>query len=93
MAERLILLALLYLQEYRLCPIPPSVNFQDIQTIITRTKQPHVRKGQGVPKDEGKAIHWFKKAAEQGDADAQKSLGIAAQKGNENAKKALVRLK
>jgi TPR repeat protein len=49
--------------------------------------------GQGVPKDEAKAVHWYEKAAEQGEANAQKNLGIAAQKGNESAKKALERLK
>ena len=29
----------------------------------------------GVPKDEAEAVRWFRKAAEQGDADAQRSLG------------------
>lgn len=33
-------------------------------------------KGQGVPKNNGKAMKWFKKAAEQGHADAQYNLGV-----------------
>jgi TPR repeat protein len=49
--------------------------------------------GQGVPKDEAKAAHWWIKAAEQGYADARKNLSVMAKKGNENAKKALERLK
>src|ERR1022692_1369702 len=31
--------------------------------------------GQGVPKDEAQAVSWFRKAAEQGNADAQERLG------------------
>ena len=50
-------------------------------------------KGQGVPKDEAKAVHWYEKAAEQGHAKAQKNLDVMPQRGNENAKKALERLK
>ncbi len=33
-------------------------------------------RGQGVPKDYSEGLKWFRKAAEQGDADAQ--LGLAA---------------
>jgi len=31
--------------------------------------------GQGVPKDAAKAVHWYRKAAEQGSASAQSNLG------------------
>jgi TPR repeat protein len=33
------------------------------------------KSGQGVTKDEKKAVYWYTKAAEQGDADAQCNLG------------------
>jgi len=29
------------------------------------------RKGKGVPKNKAEAVKWYRKAAEQGDADAQ----------------------
>jgi TPR repeat protein len=32
--------------------------------------------GEGVAKDEGKAVEWFKKAADQGNVDAQNNLGV-----------------
>jgi len=32
--------------------------------------------GKGVPKDYAEAVKWFRKAAEQGDADAQGFLGV-----------------
>ena len=32
-------------------------------------------KGQGVPQDYAEAVKWFRKAADQGDADAQNNLG------------------
>jgi TPR repeat protein len=35
--------------------------------------------GKGVAKDEVQAVTWFRKAAEQGDADAQASLKKLAQ--------------
>ena len=31
--------------------------------------------GKGVSKDESEAVRWYRKAAEQGDADAQANLG------------------
>jgi uncharacterized protein len=34
------------------------------------------RIGDGVPKNATKAAEWFKKAAAQGDADAQFNLGV-----------------
>ena len=37
--------------------------------------------GQGVPKDYGKAAHWFRLAANQGNARAQYSLGLLYYKG------------
>ena len=37
--------------------------------------------GQGVEKDEAKAVEWFRKAAEQGDARAQLNLGLCFQEG------------
>ena len=33
-------------------------------------------KGEGVPEDDAEAVKWFRKAAEQGDADAQVNLGL-----------------
>ncbi len=33
--------------------------------------------GNGVPKNAIEAVHWYRKAAEQGDADAQINLGVA----------------
>jgi TPR repeat protein len=35
------------------------------------------RNGQGVPQDDAQAVAWWRQAAEQGDADAQYSLGLA----------------
>ena len=35
------------------------------------------KNGEGVPKNEVEAVKWFRKAAEQGDADAQFYLGWA----------------
>ena len=32
--------------------------------------------GQGVPQDRAEAARWYRKAAEQGDADAQFNLGL-----------------
>jgi uncharacterized protein len=32
--------------------------------------------GQGVPQDYAVAVSWYRKAAEQGDADAQVNLGV-----------------
>jgi len=32
--------------------------------------------GEGVPKDSVQAVKWFRKAAEQGDADSQFNLGV-----------------
>ena len=32
--------------------------------------------GQGVAKDDGLAVKWYRLAAEQGDADAQSKLGF-----------------
>ena len=37
--------------------------------------------GNGVPKDEVKAVMWFRKAAEQGSASAQNNLGVAYDEG------------
>ena len=31
--------------------------------------------GRGVPQDEAEAVRWYRKAAEQGDGDAQNNLG------------------
>ena len=33
-------------------------------------------KGEGVPENDAEAVKWFRKAAEQGDADAQYNLGV-----------------
>ncbi len=33
-------------------------------------------KGLGVPHDHAEAVKWFRKATEQGDADAQNNLGV-----------------
>ena len=38
--------------------------------------------GQGVPQDYEKAIAWYRKAAEQGDASAQNNLGVMYDEGN-----------
>ena len=32
--------------------------------------------GKGVPQDDAEAVRWYRKAAEQGDADAQNNLGM-----------------
>jgi hypothetical protein len=32
--------------------------------------------GRGVARDSGKAMEWYRKAAEQGDADAEQRLGL-----------------
>ena len=32
--------------------------------------------GKGVPKDDAKAVHWYTKAAKQGDASAQYMVGV-----------------
>jgi TPR repeat protein len=32
-------------------------------------------KGRGVPQDDAEAVKWYRKAAEQGDANAQYNLG------------------
>jgi TPR repeat protein len=37
--------------------------------------------GQGVPQDDQQALYWYRKTAEQGDADAQLSLGLMCAKG------------
>jgi len=37
--------------------------------------------GQGVPKNDVKAVHWYRKAAEQGFAVAQSGLGTMYAKG------------
>ena len=34
------------------------------------------RNGEGVPQDDGEAVTWYRKAAEQGNADAQTNLGF-----------------
>ncbi len=33
-------------------------------------------KGEGVPQDDAEALRWYRRAAEQGDADAQFGLGL-----------------
>jgi TPR repeat protein len=38
--------------------------------------------GNGVPQDYAQAIGWFRKAAEQGDANAQYALGFMYANGN-----------
>ena len=42
--------------------------------------------GQGIPEDEKQAIYWWKKAANQGSADAMFQLGSAFLFGNQTAK-------
>ena len=37
--------------------------------------------GIGIAKDSAKAVEWFQKAAEQGDADSQNSLGYCLHNG------------
>jgi len=37
--------------------------------------------GEGVPQDQKQAVHWYSKAAKQGDADAQFNLGIMYARG------------
>ena len=37
--------------------------------------------GRGVPKDETQAVAWFRKSADQGDADAQANLGLMYKSG------------
>ena len=37
--------------------------------------------GEGVPQDHARAARWFLKAAKQGDADAQLSVGLMYDKG------------
>jgi TPR repeat protein len=39
------------------------------------------RSGQGVPQDYTEAAKWYRKAAEQGDTEAQYNLGLAYTKG------------
>ena len=39
------------------------------------------RTGLGVRQDYAEAVKWYRKAAEQGDADAQNSLGVMYRKG------------
>jgi TPR repeat protein len=36
------------------------------------------RKGEGVPKDDAEAAKWFRKAADQGDANAHSTSGSCA---------------
>ncbi|KIO47791.1 tetratricopeptide repeat protein, partial [Nitrosospira sp. NpAV] len=38
-------------------------------------------KGRGVAQDDREAVSWYRKAAEQGNADAQYNLGLAYTKG------------
>ena len=38
-------------------------------------------KGKGVPQDDAEAVKWYRKAAEQGNADAQNWLGWMYQNG------------
>ena len=38
-------------------------------------------KAKGVPKNASQAVTWYRKAAEQGDADAQFNLGVMYAKG------------
>jgi len=38
--------------------------------------------GEGVPQDHKEAIKWFRKAAEQGDADAQRYIGVLYKDGD-----------
>ena len=42
--------------------------------------------GQGVAKDEVEAVKWYRKAAEQNDADAQNNLGVCYANGQGVAK-------
>ena len=39
------------------------------------------RQGLGVPQDDKEAVNWYRKSAEQGDADAQHNLGVMYKKG------------
>ncbi len=39
------------------------------------------RKGLGVPQDDARAVKWYRKAAEQGDARAQNNLGLMYRNG------------
>ena len=36
--------------------------------------------GQGVPQDDAEAVAWYRRAAEQGDADAQFQLGVGVRR-------------
>ena len=40
--------------------------------------------GEGVTKDYGQAVNWFRKGAEQGNADAQWRLGVMYNRGDES---------
>ena len=42
------------------------------------------RFGQGVPQDYAQAVQWYRKAADQGDADAQSTLGLMYRRGEES---------
>ena len=37
--------------------------------------------GEGIPQDNEQAVKWYRKAAEQGNADAQNNLGVCYVKG------------
>ena len=43
----------------------------------------HIRPGRGVPQDYAEAVRWYRKAAEQGNATAQFSLGFMYDEGQE----------
>jgi hypothetical protein len=48
---------------------------------IARSEQLADGKGNGVPKDDVEAVKWYRKSAEQGNADAQYNLGVCYEYG------------
>jgi TPR repeat protein len=52
---------------------PPRQSLKEGKTIYDE--------GQGIPKDDSEAVKWYRKAAEQGHADAQYNLGVMYYKG------------
>ena len=73
---------------FLLAVTPASAQDQDYEAIrhaaersadadAQNSSRVHVRKGLGVPQDYAEAVRWYRLAAEQGNANAQYSLGGA----------------
>ena len=63
---------------------PQAQNWEKLAHIIAeiaRSEQLADGKGKGVPEDDVEAVKWYRKSAEQGNADAQYNLGVCYKHG------------